>query len=821
MVDAKIKENSTKVVTGVAGKSTSGLDYIIAGTITLIFFLCPIFFTGMVAQGLGFEKMILLYFLVLVGIVAWVTKGVIMGELNLKRTPLDIPIIVTLALFGVSTILSISSKDSLIGSYGSSAKGFAAVFIFALFYYLVVNNLTIKRIKTIFWAFIFSSILLVVYSLLQLMKIYIIPFDLVANRSFNPIGSVSGLTMYVVSILPLLVVAATQIKSISPKMKTPLALLLKAIIGLGVIASLAVLMLLNGFTFWPISIVGMVIVLMFFLSKIIKVSSNNLIIPLATFLALIILLVLGNFNFVNLELPAEVSLSRSASWDIAKSAVKDNPLFGSGPSTFYYNFSKFKSGDFNNSALWNVRFDSASGGLFELLATVGILGTIGVVVIVLIALSVSFLSLIKSQKSETNSILLGLFASLVSVLLFSLLFAMNNSMILMSAIIFILTISASLIMYPERFTNLTLSFRASPKYALALAAIFLCVSAGVVILFTMGLKMYLADVYAKQAVLAPKSEEKIEKLEKAVGLASYQDTYYLNLANNYMAIANQGALSGKSQTDIGVSLSQAIESGKKAVDLSQNRASNNESLALIYENASFYTRGALEWAEQLYKKVKELDPRNPVPDLRMALINMARANAETDIEEQKFYIGEAVKKYDESIKLKGDLAAAYYGKAIAHEKLGEADEAIEQLKRANLVSRNNLDYRFELGRLYFNRGVAQPKIAQDNFAEITENDINADTNASSTPERPLSVSPNQATGNVVNKNVDLDAAEQLFLSIVAANPNHANALYSLAVLYQKTGQNDNALKAVNRLLTVVKDEKTRQAVETQFASILQ
>ena len=46
--------------------------------------------------------------------------------------------------------------------------------------------------------------------------------------------------------------------------------------------------------------------------------------------------------------------------------------------------------------------------------------------------------------------------------------------------------------------------------------------------------------------------------------------------------------------------------------------------------------------------------------------------------------------------------------------------------------------------------------------------------------------------------------------------------YQLAsTTYQWIGQNDNALKAVNRLLTVIKDDQTKQAVEAQFASILQ
>ncbi len=803
-------------------RSSSGLDFIIVGAIMLVFFLCPLFFTGLAAQGIGFEKLILFYFLVLIGVVAWVTKGVIMGELKLKRTPLDIPILATLVIFAISTILSVSAKDSLIGAYGSAAKSLSALFIFALFYYLVVNNLDAKRIKKVFWSFIISSGLLIVFSLLQLMEIHLLPFELLKNRGFNPIGSLSGLTMFVLAVLPLMVVAATQIRELMPSANKALVAAVKVLLGLVTIAGLAILALLNGFTFWPIGIVGLVIVLMFFLAKIIKVSGNNMIIPLTAFLALIILLVLGNFNIVNLGLPAEVSLSRQASWDISKSAVMENPVFGSGPSTFYYDFAKFKSGEFNNSTLWNVRFDSASGSLFEILATVGLLGFISVIVIALISLSITFLTLIKTNKASEHSILLGMFASLISVLLLATLFALNNTMILITMLIAIFAVSSSLVMYPEKFKEFNLSFRSSPKYALALAAIFLCVSAGVVVLFTMGLKMYLADMYARKALDAGKPAEKIQILQRAVSLAPYQDTYYISLANNYMALANQAALSGKNQADVGVNLSQAIENGKQAVEISNNRASNNESLALIYENASFYTRGALEWAEQLYNEVIKLDPKNPTPHLRIALVNMARANVETDPEEKKYYISEAIKKYDDSIAKKGDLAAAYYGKAIAAEKLGDSDDAIEQLKRANLVARNNLDYRFELGRLYFNRGVSQPKIAQDAFDKISKQDLTPDMGpGTTTPATELSVTPARETGSVVKKNSDLSAAEQLFLSIVAANQNHANAIYSLAVLYQKTGEIDNTRSAVDKLFSILVDEASINAVKKQFADILE
>ena len=108
-----------------------------------------------------------------------------------------------------------------------------------------------------------------------------------------------------------------------------------------------------------------------------------------------------------------------------------------------------------------------------------------------------------------------------------------------------------------------LSFRASPKYALALAAIFLCVSAGVVVLFTMGLKMYLGDLYAQRSVLASAAQTKIDYLNKAISMAYYQDPYYLTLANNYMSEANQAAINNTNVNAVSDDLGLAIQAGRQ------------------------------------------------------------------------------------------------------------------------------------------------------------------------------------------------------------------------------------------------------------------
>lgn len=789
--------------------SAKGLDFVIIGAIFLVFFLCPWFFTGLVAQNMGFEKMTLFYFLTLLGTVAWVTKAVIIGELNIKRTPLDWPIVAFLAIFIASTVLSISQKDSLLGTYGNQAKSLAAMAVFAIFYYLVINNIDQKRIKLLFWGLAGATSLIAVFSLFQLLGKFILPLSFTQALSFNPLGSLSGLTMYLVMALPLLVIGMAQVNEIHAGLNKILSGVIKAVLGAVILISLFVLALLNGFTFWPAAIVGIVIVLMFLLSKIIKISSSNIVIPIATFLLLIILLVLGNFNILSLNLPVEVSLSRRASFEIAKASLKDNPLLGSGPSTFYYNFDKYKGADFNALALWNAKFDNGSGFLFETAATTGSLGVLAAAVIFLIALSICFLTLIKVRKNDTQSILLALFASFITVIIFNLLFSVNNSLILISALISVLAVAMAIVNYPEKFKTLNLSFRASPKYALALAAIFLTLSAGVVILFTLGVKMYLADIYVRQALNASDTSQKITKINQAISLAPYQDVYYLNLANNYMALANQEAIGSKNQAVIENGLSSAIDIGKKGLALSPNNASNNEAMALIYENASFYVQGALEWAENLYNKTMELSPDSPTPYLRIALINMARANAEKDKSQQEYYINEAIKKYDLALAKKTDFGAANYGKAIAYERLNKMNDAIEQLKKAVILTKDNIDYRFELGRLYFNRGAATPPgIAQSAAEDITKGEeANPDLTVSG------------QGGGTIKKNDDLAAAEQLFLSIIQANSNHANALYSLGLLYQKTDETDNAKLVVKQLLTVVKDQPSVDLIKKQFRGL--
>jgi len=766
------------------------LDKIILSCLVIIFSVCPLFFVGLSAQGIGFEKMILFYFLVLVGFVVYIAKGILDGELQFKRTILDWPILGLVIVAIISTSLSVGVKDSLIGAYGSLPKSLAALLIFVLFYYLLINNINAQRIKTLFWSLIVSSSVVTIYSIAQLFGIFILPFKFAQSVNFNPIGASSSLAMFLVISIPLLIIGINHLKGVG---KIAIKVLLLIILFLNLI----ILIALKGFAFWPIVIVGAVIIIIAGFSKIVEMERANIFFPIGILLISIVFLI-GNFNIFKLDVPAEISLSRLASWEIAKSSLEERPIFGSGLSTFYYSFGKYKDVNLNKTNLWNVNFDNAMGLFFESLATLGILGTLAIIILLIIGTVLSFLSILKIKDTEYKMIMLGLFTSLVSIIGFSFLFSFSGSLIIYSALILFLCFASAAILGTAKLKICKLTFRSKERYKLI--AVFFTICIIIITLIILGCRMYLADVYAKQSISETTIDGKISKLNQAIKLFSPQDSYHIGLSNYYTLLSNQAAVQGDKDAAQN-NLNMAVKFSKKAVEIAPNKSGNNKSLALLYENTYLYDRGSLEKAEAEYKKVIELDPSNPTPYLRIGLINMAKSNAETETEEKKYYINEAIKEYDKAISKKNNLSGAYHAKSIAYENLGDVDQAIQSLAKASNIDPNNVEYRFELGRLYFNKGISISNAPKD-ISGYTEQEV-----------RIMQI---RKSRGLIEPNNELKASEQLFLSILLENQNHANARYSLALLYNKIGDIEKTSIMVKSLLKILEDEKQKELIKQQF-----
>ncbi|MCX6799666.1 MAG: hypothetical protein NT091_00775, partial [Candidatus Falkowbacteria bacterium] len=330
----------------------------------------------------------------------------------------------------------------------------------------------------------------------------------------------------------------------------------KAFLIVSILATTILLIILNGFTFWAAIVFTMALILLSSFTKIIDVTKKaSIVITVFTALS-VILLVFNtskpNFDFSKIfkvsQLPAEVSLTRGASWEIAKQGLKDSPIFGTGPATFYYDFDKYKGTGINNTELWNVKFDNSTGILFSLLSTVGVLGTLAVGALLFISLFFVFGTVKRLKEEEDQLFIFPLFIGFATAIFFSIFVGFNSALTIYSVLIGVLTMAVSVSAKGDDSQILNLEPGTSKSIAIFSSIAF-------TLLLFLGVTMTMADVYAKQSVLVGGVPGKISMLEKAIGLAPYQDSYYVALSNHYIALAN-GSLGKEDVAATGVTLAK-------------------------------------------------------------------------------------------------------------------------------------------------------------------------------------------------------------------------------------------------------------------------
>ena len=161
-----------------------------------------------------------------------------------------------------------------------------------------------------------------------------------------------------------------------------------------------------------------------------------------------------------------------------------------------------------------------------------------------------------------------------------------------------------------------------------------------------------------------------------------------------------------------------------------------------------------------------------------------------------------------------------YQKIIESQSFDQHEASIEKLNTAVSISPNNIDYRFELGRMFFNRGVSQNTLEQKQTSAIASPSINEE---GVVDEDLLSINDQTNTENVqtikADQNQDLATAKALFNSVLQVSSNHANAIYSLALIAETEGDKTQAKQYYEQLLGIVHDQETKDAILEKLKSL--
>src|SRR3990172_1859580 len=386
---SETKEEKSSLIVGM-------LDKIMSLSIFMLFLGLPLFFTGLTFQGIAFEKQIYFYFWLLLALVVWAAKSVITGEMKIRRTPLDIPILAFWLVYLIATIFSINRWISLWGFFGDPSRGLMSVTALVVAYYILLSNFNKDILKWSVLAIVLSGSVLSVWTALGVLGIKFLPAKLMAISPLSLVGSMSGLGIFLGALLPILITVIFKVrtnadsKGISKNVLTGILLTVSAL-------DIFLLLTLYAFVPWIGVLVGMGFFLIFILAQIIRPAQNWTWLPMVAFVGVLIVLMIGVVNIARVNLPAEVSPAYRLSWDLAKGSLKDKALLGSGPATYGYNFSLYRPQEFNLNNFYNLRFYQGTGMIMEALPTIGILGTVFLALLALSFISVA-IYLLASQK---------------------------------------------------------------------------------------------------------------------------------------------------------------------------------------------------------------------------------------------------------------------------------------------------------------------------------------------------------------------------------------------------------------------------------------
>jgi len=737
-------------------------DKIVLISFVMICFGFPVFFTGMTFQGIAFDKQIYFYFWILLALVSWAVKGVISGEMKIRRTPLDIPLWAFWIVYLLATIFSIDKWHSFWGIFGDPSRGFVNITALVILYYLIVSTFDLKKLVWMLGGIIASGAVIAIWTMLAILNIKFLPNSISQFAPVSLVGSFTGLGMFFSALLPLIITAIFKIKD-SEKIQQRSKTILLSVLGILMFIVLVLTFALFGFVNWYILGFGLIFFLVYLLAQIVRPSAGAVFVPMVAFVVVMLFYMIGGnvLKIARINMPVEVSPSYKLSTEVAKSSIKNHFLLGSGPGMYNYAFSLYRPQDFNQNPLFGLRFSQGSGVILEGVSTIGVVGTVVLILLILTFISVS-LYLLSTDKEKNKIYSLGMLTAALIMVVSGITLSTGGPMLIFGALLAMLAMGA--LLYESNLENyLTLSLKASPKFALAFAFLFMVISAGVVFLFVSVGKIMLADAYAGSAVRETSvNDASLAKLTNAINIYNREGRYYTQLGQEYMVLANNESSKAQADQDVNAiktDLNNAIYAGKQAADMQPKDVSSVEALAQIYENSALYVSDSISFAEQAYTQAQSLEPNNPNFFVKLGQLKAVEASTKQDAGEKKQLIGEAKDLFQKSIDLKQDFDAGYYNLALAKEALNDLDGAIDAAGNAFSIDRRNggqnLTYAFTLARLYQERG----------------------------------------TGD------DYKFAEQLYKSILGVNPKEVNTQISLGLLYEKEKQKDQAVAQYQAVLS--------------------
>lgn len=661
----------------------------------------PLFFYPGNSAPVEFPKAF--FFVIITGLaaVALCIDAALRHQLPLIRRPFGWLIGGFVVFVVVSGAFSFNWYVSLVGVSGFHHAGMIIMLAYVVCAWIIIHTLTTWRVVwQYFIALLAGSGLALGSALLQVSSRFILPGGITDSVQFNPLSNTSA----VVSLISAVVLFFGMVTLQYAPRQWRIAPAALALLGAVVLYRYQVVV--------PMYLLGGMGLLWFVYASIHSrlLSRWWVVLPTITVVIAAGLLLSTGFSFRPSVVSEQVSLDADTGLYLTQQRLIESPLWGSGPQTFYYDFSSLRPVRFNDTALWNVRFVKSSS---EWLGMVSMLGVGAVFFLVLLSGWVVwhvYQAVRPSKRHSPSDMWLGTVGiAWLGMTVFGM--VANVSVVYWvwwwALLALILGVGELHGVWRIRgiwkFTGGFGPWRIVP----------VVVVAGVlVVVVARGYMVWNADrhfIRAQDEIAAQAPfQDIVDEITVALRHNPWDARLYLLKAQGYAAHARSIQESGAETDGVVQQYAQVVIDTLISV---QTRFVADPTIpereASVYDTL----RGVVSNVDQLsvsaYAKAAVLNPTDPLIRLNLGRARLLAAQSpQSDAlnDEARSAITQAIGDFRQAAGMKRDFIIADFNIALAYQTLGDTEQAITHLESTIARYPDNPDARYALATLHYEAG---------------------------------------------------------------------------------------------------------------------
>lgn len=658
--------------------------------------ITPLLLTKYNYELFEFNKMLAVYALTTIIAGSWLISSVVSGSLKLKRSILDIPLLLFFLSQGAATVFSIDPHLSIWGYYGRFNGGLLSTICYLALYFLCIQILSRKNIIRIIYVSFATGSLVASYGIAQHygLDAHLWVQD-VQNRVFSTLGQPNWLAAYMTILLPIALAFTIR----------PLTMVRPSNFGFLILTIMFYITLLftksrSGFVgFWISDGVfwGMIL-LQTIPQKLLYRTLLKYAVAIHSILVILSLTVGTPFPQINIlttsiqeqitppsdqpaslpaqqetpDSPAQPALNITDSGDIRKivwegsiEAIKANPVIGYGPETFAWAYYRYRPIAHNTTSEWDFLYNKAHNEYLNYAVTSGLVGLSGyllILVVFMVWVGLTYKQTnnkpLETQEFDNKILSAGLFSGWLSILITNF---FGFSVVVTNVYLFVIPALVYIISGTSRSTY----YRIHIPHALkGLVSIALAVGAGYLINGTVA--YWIADYHYNRGIVSSelnKYHASLDHLITATTIRPFEPNYHNELSETfaYLALASY----------------ELDEASASAEFIKASINESDHALSISPYNVSFWKNRT-----RIFYTLAQLD---------------------------EAYYTDALKSIETAGKLAPTDAKILYNRALLENALGNNISAIETLTTTMQIKPNYRDAAWALALFYEEEGNEEEK----------------------------------------------------------------------------------------------------------------